>query len=200
MGRSKFRGLMKRVHAFLCFAFAALLMDFAPVPEEVPPDQRAAEIVRVTVEPVSEFTFAVMKPGVRQHIDRDYTYDVVPEEIAGGLLFQGIHRAPTGTKIRFELLQPASVYVFFHDVRDGGWEDLFSELPEWKRCLEAPQYDVHNGDHGLRMIMYQLDALPGSYSLPATVKDRACFNLVIRPLVAANPQSSGFAGQLHLVR
>jgi hypothetical protein len=31
------------------------------------------------------------------------------------------------------------------------------------------------------MVMYQLEADPGTYSIPATTADRACFNIVFQP-------------------
>ena len=141
----------------------------------------AERVVKVTLDPASAFGFDTMRVGALQHIDRDYTYDVVPEELLGGLLFQGIHRAPTGTQLRFDLLQPATVFVFFHPDKDGGWSKAFAALPEWKRCETFPQYDIHNGKHGLTMIMHRLEAGPGRFELPATTEDQGCFNLVFQP-------------------
>lgn len=148
-----------------------------------PAMQAAADrIVKVTLTPESEFGFDTMRVGALQHIDRDYTYDVVPDELRDSLLFRGIHRAPTGTKLAFDLLVPTTVYVFFHPDKDGGWTSAFANLPEWKRCETFPQYDIHNGKHGLTMIMHRLDAKPGRYELPGTTEDQGCFNVVFKPL------------------
>jgi hypothetical protein len=140
----------------------------------------AERLVRVEVTPSFNFSFEFMKLGVLQHLDRQYTYDVIPQELLGGLLFQGIHRPPGGTSIEFELLSPATVYFFFHDKVDGGYSSIFEALPRWRRCDVFPQYDIHNGDHGLKMVMYQLEAGPGLYSIPPASEDRACFNIVFQ--------------------
>jgi hypothetical protein len=140
---------------------------------------RAAEkLVHVKVTPPFDFSFDLMKPGVLQHIDREYTYDIVPPELMNGFLFQGIHRPPKGTVIEFELKSRARVYFFFSCERDGGYTTIFARLKNWKRCAVFPQYDIHNGDHGLKMVMYQLDADAGTYSIPPTIEDKACFSMV----------------------
>jgi hypothetical protein len=136
--------------------------------------------VKVSSVPAFDYNYDIMKLGVIQHIDRKYTYDVIPSELEGGLLFQGIHRPLKGTIIEFELLSPATVYFFFHDTVDGGYSKIFKNLNGWKRSKFFPQYDIHNGDHGLKMVMYQLDADIGKYSIPATTKDNGCFNLVFK--------------------
>jgi hypothetical protein len=141
--------------------------------------KEAEKIVKVAVKPPFDFRFGIMEPGVLQHVDRSYTYDVVPEELLNGLLFQGIHRPPAGTVVSIELLAPATIYFFFHYKVDGGYSEIFEKMKDWERCVTAPQYDIHNGDHGLRMIMYRLEAAKGTYIIPPTVKDRACFSFVI---------------------
>jgi len=140
---------------------------------------KAEKIVRVIVEPPFDFRFGIMKPGVLQHIDRTYTYDVVPEELLNGVLFQGIHRPPTGTAVTIELLVPATIYFFFHYKVDGGYAEIFQKMENWERCDTAPQYDIHNGDHGLNMIMYRREAVAGTYAIPPTEEYRACFSFVI---------------------
>ena len=152
--------------------------DRAPNPAMRAVAERTA---KVTLTPESAFGFDTMRVGALQHLDRDYTYDVVPEELLGGLLFQGIHRAPKGTKLHFDLLEAATVSVFFHPEKDGGWSEAFAKLPEWQRCESFPQYDIHNGKHGLTMIMHRLEAAPGRYELPETTEDQGCFNLVFQP-------------------
>lgn len=135
-------------------------------------------LVKVRVTPPFEFSFDVMRVGVLQHVDRNYTYDIVPEELTGGFLFQGIHRPPEGAIVEFELLSPAQVHFFFHHEVDGGYSAIFAGLREWKRCSAFPQYDIHNGDHGLKMVMYRLDADAGIHSIPPTTADKGCFNIV----------------------
>jgi len=143
---------------------------------------KAEKMVRVTVEPPFDFRFGIMQPGVLQHIDRNYTYDVVPEELLNGLLFQGIHRPPAGTAVTMELLVPATIYFFFHYKVHGGYAGIFERMEGWERCDTAPQYDIHNGDHGLRMIMYRREAPAGTYAIPPTEEYRACFSFVICPV------------------
>ena len=140
--------------------------------------KRAAKWVTMAMQPPMCYGFDVMRTGVLQHLDRDYTYDVVPAELLGGFLFQGVHRPPKGTAIRFQLHAPAVVYFFFHEQVDGGYSAIFPGLEGWTRSAAYPQYDIHNGDHGLKMTMYRLSAPPGTYSIPATTEDRACFNMV----------------------
>jgi len=73
----------------------------------------AEKIVKVKVTLFFDFNYDVMKLGVIQLVARQCTYDSIPEELLGGLLFQGIHRPPKGTAIEFELLTPATIYFFF---------------------------------------------------------------------------------------
>ncbi len=140
----------------------------------------AEKIVKVKVSPFFNFNDDVMKLGVIQHVDRQYTYDSIPEELLGGLLFQGTHRPPKGTAIELELLTPATIYFFFHHQVDGGYSKIFERLKSWKRSGEFPQYDIHNGEHGLKMVMYQLEANVGTYYIPPTTKERACFSTLFQ--------------------
>lgn len=148
------------------------------------PDEKMVKIsetlVKVYVTPAFDFSFDIMVPGVFQHIDRRYTYDVIPLELLNGLLFQGVHRAPEGTEIKLELLAPAKIFFFFHHRVDGGYSKIFEGLENWKPCALAPQYDIYDGDHGLTMKMYQLDADAGTYYIPPTLKKNACFNIVFQ--------------------
>ena len=137
---------------------------------------------KVIVTPTPNFIYSYdsMKNGVIQHLDRDYTYDYIPRELKNGILFQGIHRPRKGTTLKIELFQPATINFFFHYDQDGGYSKIFSTLEEWQRSNDAPQYDIHKGDHGLRMIMYKMKANKGTYIIPATTKDRACFSIVFK--------------------
>jgi hypothetical protein len=109
-----------------------------------------------------------------------YTYDYIPAELENGLLFQGIHRPVQGTSILVELFRPATIYFFFQNTWDGGYPEIFSNLKEWEKCTDTPQYDIHNGDHGLDMTMYKTKAKRGSYQIPATTRENACFNIVFQ--------------------
>lgn len=140
----------------------------------------AAILVDINITPSFNYSYAIMKPGVYQHLDRLYTYDVVPSELLNGLLFQGIHRTPKGTKIQFTLHAPATVYFFFQKHFDGGYTSIFETLTNWKRMEQFPQYDIYHGVHGLSMVMYKLEAEAGSYSIPATTENNACFNIVFQ--------------------
>ena len=136
--------------------------------------------VKVIVTPAFSFRFDTMKPGVIQHVDREYTYDYIPKELENGLLFQGIHRPVKGTSIKIELLQPAIIYFFFQNSWDGGYAEIFPKRQEWIKCADSPQYDIHNGDHGLQMTMYKLKADKGNYQIPSTTAENACFNIVFQ--------------------
>jgi len=139
----------------------------------------AAKVI-ITPDPPFAFGCDTMRVGVLQHLDRNYTYDVVPNELVNGLLFQGIHRPVKGTSLKIEVLQPVTIYVFFHTEADGGFGQAFAQLPNWTKCDSAPAYDIHNGDHGLHMTMYKTQAEVGRIELPATTADRACFSLVVK--------------------
>ncbi len=138
------------------------------------------EKIIVTVTPGFSYRYDTMKMGVIQHIDRPYTYDYIPEEVENGLLFQGIHRPAKGTSIKIELLQPATIYFFFHHQWDGGYSEIFPNLKAWEKCTDAPQYDIHKGDHGSHMQMYKLNANKGTVLIPATIRENACFNMVFK--------------------
>jgi hypothetical protein len=140
----------------------------------------AEKLVKITTIPAFEYSFDLMTEGVLQHLDREYTYDVVPEELQGGFLFQGIHRPPKGTVVIMDILEPTTVSFFFHSIVDGGYSQIFENLDGWKKASPAPQYDILNGDHGLDMTIYQFNAHRGNYSIPATTEDRACFSIVFQ--------------------
>lgn len=140
----------------------------------------AEQLVKVTTQPPFDYSFDLMTEGVLQHLDRNYTYDVIPESLSSGFLFQGIHRPPKGTIVVMDIVKPTTVSFFFHSSVDGGYSQIFEHLDGWEKISPAPQYDIHNGDHGLDMTLYQLDALPGIISIPATTKDRACFSIVFQ--------------------
>jgi hypothetical protein len=143
--------------------------------------QQAEQLVRMTISPRFNFSFALMQTGVHQHLDRLYTYDVIPPELLNGLLFQGVHRTPKGTIVTFELLAPATVYFLYHKWGDGGYPAFFAmHQKEWQLCPVAPQYDIHNGDHGLKMVMYRCEAAAGTYTFPATSTANTCFNIVFQ--------------------
>lgn len=136
--------------------------------------------IRIITMPEILYSYSIMKKGVIQHLDRNYTYDVIPEEITGGFVFQGIHRPPRGTVIHIEVLEPGTLYFFFHAEVDGGYGEIFKKLPGWVKCQDAPKYDINNGEHGLNMIMYHLNAERGTYFIPPTTKERACYNIVYK--------------------
>ena len=140
----------------------------------------AEQLVKVSTQPPYDYSFSLMTEEVLQHLDREYTYDVIPEYLSGGLLFQGIHRPPKGTIVVMDILKPTTVSFFFHSNLDGGYSQIFENLEGWEKMSPAPQYDIYNGNHGLDMTLYQLDAQPGIYSIPATTKDRACFSIVFQ--------------------
>lgn len=142
--------------------------------------KKAEKTIRITATPNFIYSYDIMEKGVIQHLDRDYTYDVIPEEMEKGILFQGIHRPPKGTEIQIELLKPATIYFFFHETANGGYSEIFSNLKQWKKSISAPQYDIYNGSHGLKMIMYKMVAKKGIYVIPPTQADRACFSIVFK--------------------
>lgn len=135
--------------------------------------------VVISADPPFAFGCDTMRVGVIQHLDRNYTYDVVPEELENGLLFQGIHRPAKGTTLKIEVVRPVRIYFFFHTEVDGGYGKIFDRLPNWTKCERAPAYDIRNGDHGMHMTMYKIDANVGTLLIPATTQDKACFNMVI---------------------
>lgn len=141
---------------------------------------QAEQLVKVTTQPPFDYSFDFMTEGVLQHLDRAYTYDVIPESVKGGFLFQGIHRPPKGTIVVMDILKPTTISFFFHSKVDGGYSQIFEHLDGWEKMSHAPQYDIYNGDHGLDMTLYQMNAQPGIYSIPATTKDRACFSIVFQ--------------------
>lgn len=138
------------------------------------------ELVKVTVSPPHESKFDIMKEGVLLHLDRKYTYDIIPSELLGGLLFQGIHRPPKNYIVDIELLSPAIIYFFFHNTANGDYDKIFESLDNWKLCDTFPQYDIHNGEHGLTMIMYKYEAEIGKIIIPPTTRKKACFNIIFQ--------------------
>ena len=136
--------------------------------------------VVVTLTPGVKYSYDFMKKGVVQHMDRNYTYDYIPKELENLILYQGIHRPLKATSINIELLEPAVIYFFFHNTVDGGYTEIFKYLNGWEKCYDTPKYDIHNGDHGLKMTMYKKYAKIGTHQIPATTKEKACFNIAFK--------------------
>tara|TARA_B110001450_G_scaffold255329_1_gene282599 strand:+ start:1637 stop:2215 length:579 start_codon:yes stop_codon:yes gene_type:complete len=134
--------------------------------------------VVISMTPKFIYSYALMKNGVYQHLDRNYTYDYIPTELKNSILFQPIHRPSKGTVLKIELYEPATIYFFFHYTADGGYSKIFQDLNGWEKCNDAPKYDIYNGDHGLKMNMYKMTADKGTYMIPPTIEDSACFNIV----------------------
>jgi hypothetical protein len=147
-----------------------------------------SEYISVQVTPQISYNLDIMKIGVMKDIDRDYTFDVIPNELIGGILYQPEHRIPLGTSIKLNIIKPITIYFIFHNECDGNYTNLFKSLPNWEKCDNAPQYDLEgkNGDptHGLHMTMYKLNAVPGVYNIPkgewGSKVNWACWNLVFK--------------------
>lgn len=144
------------------------------------PIEKVIPRVDMQISPAYDFKFDTMRVGALQHIDREYTYDVIPEELKEGMLFQGIHRQPAGTSISFKVNKTGTAYFFFHIRKHGGYNQIFETLPGWELCESAPQYDIHNGPHGLEMLMYKQQVTAGTYSIPKSTEDLGCFNMVFQ--------------------
>ena len=136
--------------------------------------------VIISLIPEVKFSYDSLKQGVLQHLDRNYTYDYIPKELINSILYQGIHRPVKGTSVNIELLEPATIYFFFHSIVDGGYSEIFKNLNGWEQCYDTPKYDIHNGNHGLTMTMYKKIAEKGVYQIQPTIKDKACFNIAIK--------------------
>ena len=139
------------------------------------------EIVEVNVTPKIEYTYDLMKVGTLVHIDRPYTFDVVPQEFIDGLLFQGIHRAPKGLNITIKVKTFLKIYFIFHKEKDGGYVKIFKNLSNWKLCNLKLQYDIKHLDHGKKLLIYEYEAKEGEIiSIPPTIKKNACFNILFQ--------------------
>jgi carbamoyltransferase len=144
------------------------------------------KLLKLEVTDIDNPKFDIMKPGVKQHIDREYSYDIVPDELLHGYLFQNVHRTLKGTKFKFELAAPTDVYFIFHKDYDGGYKEIIPNLDGWKLCDEAPQYDVfrpihQDPTHGMGLIMYKLEAKEGSYEIPtSTAEEWSCISMVFK--------------------
>jgi len=136
--------------------------------------------VIISLIPEVKYSYDSITKGVVQHLDRVYTYDYIPKELKNTILYQGIHRPVKGTSININLLEPAIIYFFFHNTVDGGYSEIFKNLKGWEQCYDTPKYDIHNGDHGLKMTMYKKYVEKGLYQIPPTIKDRACFNIALK--------------------
>lgn len=134
----------------------------------------------ISLIPEVKYSYDFMKKGVVQHLDRVYTYDYIPKELKNTILFQGIHRPVKKTSISIKLLEPATIYFFFHNTLDGGYSEIFKSLSGWEKCNNTPKYDIYNGNHGLKMIMYKKHAKKGLHKIPPTIKEKACFNIALK--------------------
>ena len=128
--------------------------------------------ITVTIEPHKDFYTETMTVGVKKDIDRTYTYDVIPKELVGGLLYQTAHRMKSGTDIEIKTHKAMTLYFIFHEDYDGNYTDIFKNLDEWEICNTAPQYDVDTNNpqmvgHGDNQKMYKLEAKKNTtYSIP----------------------------------
>ena len=126
--------------------------------------------ITVTIEPHKDFYTDTMTVGVKKDIDRTYTYDVIPKELEGGLLYQTAHRIMSGTGIQIKTHKAMTLYFIFHARYDGDYTNIFEDLHDWKICDTAPQYDVNTNyldRHGEDQKMYKLEAKKNTtYSIP----------------------------------
>jgi len=72
--------------------------------------------ITVTIEPHKDFYTDTMTVGVKKDIDRTYTYDVIPKELEGGLLYQTAHRIMSGTDIEIKTHKAMTLYFIFHEL------------------------------------------------------------------------------------
>jgi carbamoyltransferase len=144
------------------------------------------DLVKLEVTGIDNPKFKIMKPGVKQHLDRDYTYDIIPDELLHGYLFQNVHRTLKGTEFKFELSKPTDVYFIFHKDYDGGYQEIIPNLDGWTLCDEAPQYDVFrpihkDPTHGMGLVMYKLEAKQGVYEIPQSTDEQwSCISMVFK--------------------
>ena len=128
--------------------------------------------VTVRIEPHKDFYTDTMKIGVKKDIDREYTYDIIPKELVGGLLYQTKHRIMSGTDIEIKTHKAMTLYFIFHEDYDGNYTNIFKNLDGWEICDTAPQYDIntrntHMAGHGDNQKMYKLKAKKNTtYSIP----------------------------------
>mmetsp|Transcript_37792 Transcript_37792/g.88428 ORF Transcript_37792/g.88428 Transcript_37792/m.88428 type:complete len:236 (-) Transcript_37792:76-783(-) len=93
-----------------------------------------------------------MLPGVQMHYNRKYTYDVVPDEVHGGVLFVLPHQMPMNVSISFRCAASAAarLYVAVHKVVDGGYIRVLDSVEAgavgWQRSAHVPQYSEHEAD------------------------------------------------------
>ena len=140
----------------------------------------------------------VMLPGVQMHLDRLYTYDVIPSAVYGGSLLVVPHRLPAGLDLEFDCSgpgtdegAPATFFVIAHsgeNAHDGGlttpldWR--VSQDAGWRRSAVAPQYDLADvcgcGPHGLNMSMWGLTFRGATHiRIPSTTQDDGAISFVL---------------------
>ncbi|WP_300440087.1 hypothetical protein [Christiangramia sp.] len=174
------------IYLVILVSIARKIYDNLGVKADHPVDKEMLNLVEkdfiVTPSPNFRYSYSIMREGVVQHLDRDYTYDIVPKELENGILFQGIHRLPKGTSFLIELKKPATVYFIFHQSSDGGYSKIFPYLEGWQKCGLAPKYDISNGAHGLNMSMYKLDGKTGTYNINPSNEERGCVSIVFKLL------------------
>ena len=128
----------------------------------------------IETNPTKHFYLDRMGIGVKKDIDREYTYDIVPKELEGGILYQTEHRVLAGTSIELTIHKPLTLYFIFHDEYDGNYTNIFKNLDDWEMCDTAPQYDVNcktpnMETHGMNQTMYKLKAKEKTtYSIPTS--------------------------------
>jgi acyl-CoA thioesterase-1 len=144
-----------------------------------------AKLVKYTVEPAMEHKLNHLKLGAIQHCDRPYVYSVIPEEMVGAVVFQGVHRAPLGTKVKIEVLASSTVYFFFYHggKYSGGYDKIFPDLKDWRK-LDADVRYGHNVDKESSKIMrvYRLDAQAGLVEIPATTSENGVFAFAVKAM------------------
>ena len=143
--------------------------------------QKVEKMFKVQVSPSVEYTYAIFENGVLQSINMPFTYDYIPRAIRGGYLFQGFHEYPLGTALKLTAKMPGRLFFIFHRESNGGYDRIFPTLTRWTRADDAPKYDIHHGDHGWHMVMYELKTEGGTYTIPPTTQADACFSIVFVP-------------------
>ena len=144
----------------------------------------------IKTNPTTHFYLDKMVVGVKKDIDREYTYDIIPKELEGGILHQTEHRVLAGMSIELTIHKPLTLYFIFHNEYDGNYTNILENLDDWEMCDTAPQYDVNcktpgMEEHGLNQKMYRLKAKKNmTYSIPTSeqsINDRgwSTWNIVM---------------------
>ena len=131
------------------------------------------------------YEYGYLHVGTLQHIDRTYPYTFGPDDVAGGIVYQGPHRAVLGQSYTIQVFETMTIWLSFNSQTqwNGGYPALLSSDPGalgWEKVEPPLRYadSISFAPGGKAMERWKLDVEPGIIEIPATTQANAVMCLI----------------------